>query len=108
MPKRFTNTDGISCGHVCRYVWEGQSEIDQSWGIFAEGKGFVMLAALVRSSCGEGKVGNDGAECFTTATNSTMSLPTVPDDLFEASRIRNKINGLVLNFKRRADVKRHA
>ena len=106
--KEFANTDGVSCGDVCRYVWEGQSKIDQSRGISAEGKGFMMLAALVRSACGRGKVRNNRAECFTTARNSTTSLPTAPGTLFEASMIRNKINAHVLSIKRKEDIKRHA
>ena len=55
MRKKFANTDGISCGDVCRYVWEGQSKIDQSRGISAEEKNFMMLAALIRSGCDGGK-----------------------------------------------------
>ena len=108
MGKAFANTDGVSCGDVCRYVWEGQSKIDQSRGIYAEGKGFMMLAALIRSACDRGKVRNNGAECFTTARNSTTSLPTAPGNLFEASMIRNKINAYLLNIKRKEDIKRHA
>ena len=27
--------DSISCGHVCRHVYEGQSRIDDCWGNFA-------------------------------------------------------------------------
>ena len=103
MRKEFANTDGVSFGDVCRYVWEGQSKIDQSRGISAEGKGFMMLAALVKSVCDRGKVRNNRTECFTTAGNSTTSLPTVPAILFEASRIRSKINAHVLNMKRKED-----
>ena len=106
--QNFANTDGISYGDVCRYVWEGQSNIDQSRGTFAEGKGFMMLAALVGSTCDREKVGNSRAECFTTARNSTTSLPIVPGNLSEASNIRNKINAHVLNTKRKEDIKRHA
>ena len=47
MRKEFANSEGISCGDVCRHVWEGQSKIDQNRGIFAEGKGVMMLAALI-------------------------------------------------------------
>ena len=47
MREEFANTEGISRGNVCRYVWKGQSKIDQSRGISAEGKGVMMLAALI-------------------------------------------------------------
>lgn len=51
-----------SCGDVCRYVWEGQSEIDDSWGIVAEVEGFMMLAALIRRDCDSEKAFR--AECL--------------------------------------------
>lgn len=89
MRKEFANTEGISCSNVCRYVWEGQSKIDQSRGISAEGKSIMMLAALIRSACDREKVRNNRAESFTTARNSNPSLPTVAG---KASKIRNEIN----------------
>ena len=108
MREKFANRDGISCGDVCRYVWEGQSKIDRSRAISAEGKGFMTLAALIRSAYEREKARNDRVECFTIERHSTTSLPTVPSYLFEASKIRDKINAHVLIMKRREDVKRHA
>ena len=61
MREKFGNTDGIRCGNVCLYVCEFKSEIDQSWGISAKGKGFMMLAALIRSACEREKVRNVGS-----------------------------------------------